>query len=136
MFNGKRRDKVVTYIRMLMNIENFFLQRFCGEAFYPIFRMLLSEAKINTNYEKQKAKPPMAIKAEVEIQPEEEQIMAHVYTVARRIYINVTTINDKDKGYEEQMRKEVGELKMVKEKRKSDCQARKQHQLSSDPKKI
>lgn len=49
-FEGKMRDKLVTEIRMLMNIENFVLPKFYGGEFYAIFRKLLNETKTNTNH--------------------------------------------------------------------------------------
>lgn len=35
---------------MMMNIENFFLSKFCGGLFYPMFRKLLNEAEISTDH--------------------------------------------------------------------------------------
>lgn len=111
MFKGKMGDKLVTEIRMLMNIEAFFLRKFCFGAFHLTFSKLLYEAKINTKHVHNKPNTPIEIMAAVAILPEEEELMAAIYADERRIYINVTTMKDKDKDYEEEMRNAVGELK-------------------------
>lgn len=61
---------------------------------------------------------PIAIKAELSIQREEEKRMAEVYADERRIYVNVITINDKDEEYEKEMTNAVKERKIGVEERK------------------
>lgn len=68
-----------------MNIETFLLLKFCGGSFYPRFRKLLNEAKINTNNSNNKRNTSAAIKSAVAIWAEAEKIMADVKAGSRKI---------------------------------------------------
>lgn len=59
LLKEKVKDKLITEIIMLINIENFFLQKFCGGEFYPRFRKLLNNAIINTNQANNKPNKPI-----------------------------------------------------------------------------
>lgn len=59
ILQGRIRNKLVTEIRMVINVERFFLPKLCGRSFYHEFKKLLSEASINTDHEQDKPKRPI-----------------------------------------------------------------------------
>lgn len=89
-----------------MNIQNVFLSKRFGGAFYHAARKLLNEANINTNQTHHKTNTPIKIKARVAICLEDEKTMGDLHEDASRIHINFTTMNDKDDEYEEEIRSE------------------------------
>lgn len=76
IFRGCIGNKLVTEIRMMMNVQTLFLPNFCGGAFYPEFRKLLNEASTNTYNVYHNPKKTISIKAAVAIWPEKEEMMA------------------------------------------------------------
>lgn len=100
MFKGKIGSKSIMEIRILLNMETFFLPKFFGREFYRRFRKLLKQASINSVYAHHNPRTPIVIEEAVQIWPEHEEIMADVYRNERRTYIIVTIMKDQDKKYE------------------------------------
>lgn len=103
-----------------MNIENFFLPKFYGWAFHLRFRNLLNEAKKHSNHENHKPNTSIASDAAVTRWSTDEEIIADLYEDAKTISINLTTMNDKEEDYEEEMRNKAEELKREGEKERKN----------------
>lgn len=83
--------------------------------------MLLNKANINTNHALHKPSTPIEIKEAVAIWLEKEE----VYADERRLYINLTEMNDKNEEYDEEMRNAAEDLNTEEAQRKGDYHARK-----------
>lgn len=69
----------MNHIRLIINMETYFLPTFCEGTSYQTFRQQLNYADINMNHKNHGANTPISIKAEVPIFPEREDEMVAIH---------------------------------------------------------